>query len=182
MCYEAFRLLYVYLLLQLTIKECCLDIYLMDFPSHLCCKWDHSSYRSILGHRSKCLLIVYSLLLREPLGHEPCLVFLDATICTVLYLIDSTWSNYFSIYWSRHYLPHIILHNWVILLNHSFLPYLMLCNLLIDGRFTIYQLTNQYHIVIELGWLSLLSSTLSRSSHKLISIPLCMGKCTKLWC
>jgi len=113
---------------------------------------------------------IYSLLSREPLGHEPSFVFLDASICTMLDLIAQAWSNHYIVYWFGYNLPHIIFHDRGIFLNQCVLPHLLLCDLLIDGRLIIYQLSNQHHVASVPLRLSPLSLSRPRSPYKLSSV------------
>ena len=57
--------------------------------------------------------------------------------------------------WPRKNLPYLVFHNGVILLNHSFLPHIMLCILLEARRLRVNQLCHQCHITNPLWWYTL---------------------------
>ena len=85
----------------------------------------NAKYRSdgsVSCYGCKCLLVVYAFFLGEAMHHEPYLVFFNATICSMLDLVDPLQSHDRLPLWSQNYLPYIIIHNRLVLLNHGILP------------------------------------------------------------
>ena len=91
-------------------------------------------------------------LLWKPLCHEARLVLLHAFVCCMLYFVDPFVSNHSFSLFPRHNLPHLGFHDGVILLNHSLLPHIMLCNLLEIGRLGVNQLCHQFHKAKSIWW------------------------------
>ena len=96
----------------------------------------------------KCLFLVYAFFLWEASCYEPCLVFLDVSICIMLDLVDPLWSHDRLLLWPCNSLLDIILHDRLIFLDHCILPLFILCSLFIGGSLFINDVTQQGHIAI----------------------------------
>ena len=68
--------------------------------------------------------------------------FLDVAICCMLDLVDSFEGHHKLPLKSRNNIPHIILHDGLILLHHGISPYLLVSSLLITGRLIINDVTH----------------------------------------
>ena len=80
------------------------------------------------------MLIIYSLYMRESSSNKYHFVPLDAPINYVFDLVDPFGSHYRLPFRSQNNIPHIILHDGLILLHHDISPYWMTSCLLIIGR------------------------------------------------
>ena len=114
MNHKTLLLLNVHLLLYHSIKECDLHIHLVKPATQYWSKRYNGSNRGVPRNRSKRLIIVYSLLLRESLGHESSLIFLDASVSCMLDLVDPFRSHYRLPFRPRDYFLNIILHDGLI--------------------------------------------------------------------
>jgi hypothetical protein len=93
--------------------------------------------RIVSSNRNKCLLIIYSLYMRESSRNKSQFLILDAPISYVFDLIDPLGSHYRLPLRSQNNIPHIILHDGIILLHHGISPYWLTICLLITGRLII---------------------------------------------
>ena len=75
--------------------------------------------------------------------------FLDASICCMLDLVDPFGGHHKLPLRSRNNIPHIILHDGLILLHHGISPNLLVSGLLITGRLIINDVTHQGHVTQE---------------------------------
>ena len=97
--------------------------------------------RSVSGYRCKGFFIIYSFFLWEVTGHESCFIFLYTAICSMLDLVDLVGSYNRLPFWSWDNIPNIILHDRLILFDHSILPFFPFCCFFIVGRFFINNVT-----------------------------------------
>jgi hypothetical protein len=134
MYHETIGLLDVYFFLNLSIEKGCLYIHLMYSLTHGCCRGNNHTDRSVLRNMSKCLLIIYSLHLRESSSNKSHFVPLDAPVNYVFDLVDLFGSHCKLPLRSQNNIPHIILHDGLILFHHDISPYWMTSCLLITGR------------------------------------------------
>jgi hypothetical protein len=134
MYHETIWLLDVYFFLNISIEKGCLYIHLMYSLTHGCCKGNNHLDRSVSRNMRKCLLIIYSLHLRESSSNKSCFVSLDSPVNYVFDLVDPFGSHYRLPLRSRNNIPHIILHDVLILLHHDIPPYWMTSCLFITGR------------------------------------------------
>jgi hypothetical protein len=137
MYHETVWLLDVYLFLNLSIEKCCLYIHPMYSLTHGCCRGNNHLDRSVSSNKSKCLLIIYSLYLRESSSNKSRFVPLDAPVNCVFDLVDPFGSHYRLPFMSRNNISHIILHDGLILLHHGISSYWMTSCLLKIGRLRI---------------------------------------------
>ena len=79
-------------------------------------------------------------------NHKPCFVFLDAAICCMLDLIDLHGIHYKIPFMSRNRIMYIVLHDQLVLFDHSLLPFFLLGCFFIAGRICINDVTQQCHI------------------------------------
>jgi hypothetical protein len=162
MYHETIWLLDVYFFLNLSIEKCCLYIHLMYSPTHGCYRGNNHPDRSVSSNKNKCILIIYSLHLRESSSNKSRFVPLDAPISYMFDLIDSFGSHYRLPFRSRNNIPHIILHDGLILLHHGISPYWMTSCFLITVRFRINDVAHSCGIArISLRYLSLSEGTIS---------------------
>ena len=75
--------------------------------------------------------------------------FLDASICCMPYLVDPFGGYHKVPLRSRNNIPHIILHDGLILLHHGISPNLLISGLLITRRLIINDVTHQDHVTRE---------------------------------
>jgi len=143
------RLFYAHLLLNYINEEGCLHIHLMNLLPHEWSERNKHPDRSIPGHWSEIILIVYPLFLGECTFYEPFLIPLDNTICSMLDLVDPLGSYYWLPFWSWNYIPYIILHDGLVLLHHDILPKLLACCFLKTGRLKINDIYHKSHIWTE---------------------------------
>ena len=163
---KALWLLNVHLLLYEAIEKCGLHIHLVDLPTHLCCYRYNGADRSISSHGSEGLLIINSLYLGEPSSHKPRFEFLNAAICSMLYLVKPSGSNHGFALRPRHHLPNIILHDRRILLLHGLSPDLLASCLLIARRLRVKDAGNHRHITTKpLRWSTLSDRPLRLSNR-----------------
>ena len=85
---KALWLFYIHLFLYHPIEKWCLDIHLVNLPSHLRSKGNYGSDRSVSGYWGEGLFIIDPFLLSIPLSHKPGFKFFDAAICNKLDLVD----------------------------------------------------------------------------------------------
>ena len=97
----------------------------------------------------------------------------------MLYLVDPSRSHHPFSLWPWHNLPHLVFHDGVILLNHSLLPHIMLCNFLETRRFRVNQLRHQSHIAKSIWWFSPPHGALWKSHMS--GILKCGPKPLRLW-
>ena len=102
----------------------------MNAPTHLYNYGHDHVNRSISSYWGECLIVVNSLNLWEAPRHKVCLVFLYATICSKLDLVDPPRSHNWLPLRSRHDLPHIIPHDGIVLLHHGLSLDLLVSSLL----------------------------------------------------
>ena len=81
-------LLDVYFFLNLSIEKGCLYIHLMYSLTHGCCRGNNHPDRSVSSKRRRCLLIIYSLHLRESSSNKSCFMPHNAPINCVFDLVD----------------------------------------------------------------------------------------------
>ena len=79
-------------------------------------------------------------------NHNYLFIFLYAGIYNMLDLVDPLGSQNKLPLWSRENIPDIILHDRLVLLDHSILPFFLLCRFFIVGRFFIDDVTQQGYI------------------------------------
>ena len=166
MSFNAFRFLYIHLLFYHPIQEFCLDIHMVNLPSHLRCKGYDESDWSIPSYWGEGFFIVYPFFLSIPLSYKLGFKFLYTAICSIFNLVDPSRTHNQSVLRSRNYFPDIICHDGVILLHHCIYPHLMLSCLLKTKGFP--NLGYQGLVSVRLPALPLL---ISRSSNKLLCIP-----------
>ena len=70
------------------IQERCLDINLVNIPSHLFSEGYDRSYGGVPSNKGEGLLIIDSFLLCIPLSHQPGFVLIYAAICNILDFVD----------------------------------------------------------------------------------------------
>jgi hypothetical protein len=92
---------------------------------------------SVSGNKRKCLIIIYSLHLRESNSHKYHFVLVDTSINCMFDLIYPLGSHYKIPLWSRNNIPHIILHDGMILLGHGILPKILTCCFSMTRRLSI---------------------------------------------
>jgi len=90
---KTFRLLYVHLFLNHSIKEHCLYIHLMYLSTHVCWYCQYRSDRWVPFYKSKGILIVIPLYLWKAAGNKSCLILLHTTIWSFIYLVNPLGSD-----------------------------------------------------------------------------------------
>jgi hypothetical protein len=104
--HKTINLLDVYFFLNLSIEKGCLYIHLMYSLTLGCCRGNNHTDRSVLSNMSKCLLIIYSLHLRESSSNKSHFVPLDAPVNYVFDLVDLFGSQQTSPQVSKQYPTH----------------------------------------------------------------------------
>jgi hypothetical protein len=158
---KPYWLLDVYFFLNLSIEKGCLYIHLMYSPTDGCCRGNNHLDRSVSSNMRKCLLIIYSLHLRESSSNKYhlCLSMLPSTVCLIF---RSIWKSLQTSLRSQNNIPHIILHDGLILLHHDISPYWMTSCLLITGRLKMNDVAHSCGI----AWISLRSLSHSEGTTK----------------
>lgn len=88
-------------------------------------KENNRSNSHIVGNKYKYVIIVFSLFSRETYNHEPCFIFLNTSISSMLDLVLPLRSHNRLPFGSRNNFPRSVLHNRFILFNHSIFPNLL---------------------------------------------------------
>lgn len=116
-------------------------IHLMYLPLPHYNYWENISNRSVSSYKRQGLLIIYSPFLGESMSHKIFLVFLDVAICSMFDLVDPLGRHYKLIFRSRDQIQDIILHDRLVLFDHSILPLFLLDSFFIVGRLCINDVT-----------------------------------------
>lgn len=158
--FKSLRLINVNLLINSPIQKSCIQIHLMDVPSHSRNQKNKWSYCCIPSCGSKGFLIIISFLLWEDSYYKPCFALVYAPICNVTYLVYPVWSDYRFFTWPWDNLLDIILHYGSILFLHNITPLLMFSCIFIGGGFCF----NKICHICNISWILFRSFTFPRGA------------------
>jgi hypothetical protein len=124
----------VYFFLNISIEKGCIYMHMMYSLTHGCCRVNNNPDRSVSSNMRTCLIIIYSLHMRESSTNKSRFVPLDAPVNYVFDFLYPFGIHYRLPLRSRNNIPHIILHDGLIVLHHEISPYWMTSFLLVTGR------------------------------------------------
>jgi hypothetical protein len=90
-----------------------LRLNLILYRNHGCSVCLHEHWNYFFDYRSKCLVIVFSLLLGESYGHKLGFVHLYTVICNMLDLLDQSWKSPLTSLLVSRKNPYPILFDWL---------------------------------------------------------------------
>jgi len=126
-------LFHIYLLFNVPIDKCSLNVHLMYSPPHLSGNRDDCMNGGVLGYWGESLFIVHSLLLRESMSNKYGPVFVNASIHYMFYFLYPLRADYIFVLGFGYNFPHIILYYGGIFFHHRVLPLLFCISFFVVG-------------------------------------------------